>query len=353
MPLDAGALERSCGGVLRRHAALPARTRPFPATRSRPARRSPSAARRKRRCSARSRLRWAGDADRLRQHPRERRLVERGVRGRPEDGGAARRRRGAARPPAPLVSFESAGVALVYGRDETAIEAARRLADHLDITVLLTQPGDVAPPRATAFPVLQGTIAAPRGHLGAFELRIDDYAAARALLARQARVRSRAATARPRPATSSSTCRAALPLFPAHELRSGYLRADPRDPAAVERAMFEASHLVGTFDKPRYVNFHRASLRPLPLADHRLHALSRAVPDRSHRARRRPCGDRPVCLRRLRQLRRGLPDRRRRLRAAVRRRAAAHAAHAAARLPRSGGQRCRSCCSMTASMASR
>ena len=45
------------------------------------------------------------------------------------------------------------------------------------------------------------------------------------------------------------------PLFPAHDLRPGYLRADPRDAAAVARALFEAAHLVGTFDKPRYIDF--------------------------------------------------------------------------------------------------
>jgi ferredoxin len=46
-----------------------------------------------------------------------------------------------------------------------------------------------------------------------------------------------------------------MPLFPAHELRSGYLRADPRDPAAVERAIAEAGDLVGEFDKPRFIQF--------------------------------------------------------------------------------------------------
>ena len=48
---------------------------------------------------------------------------------------------------------------------------------------------------------------------------------------------------------------AGVPLFPGHDLRSGYLRANPRDPVAVERILFEASHLVGTFDKPRYIAF--------------------------------------------------------------------------------------------------
>ena len=67
-----------------------------------------------------------------------------------------------------FVAMESRGVALVYGRDAAAIEAARRLSDHLDITVLLTKPGEIAPPRATAFPVLKGTIVGATGHLGAF-----------------------------------------------------------------------------------------------------------------------------------------------------------------------------------------
>jgi len=45
------------------------------------------------------------------------------------------------------------------------------------------------------------------------------------------------------------------PLFPAPDLRDGYLRADPADPAAVLRAVLKARDLVGTFDKPRYVTF--------------------------------------------------------------------------------------------------
>ena len=61
-------------------------------------------------------------------------------------------------PPLSLVTLESAGVALIYGRDEVAIEAAQRLADRLDITVLLSRPADVTPRRTNEFPVLKGTI---------------------------------------------------------------------------------------------------------------------------------------------------------------------------------------------------
>ena len=61
-------------------------------------------------------------------------------------------------PPISLVTLESSGVALIYGRDEVAVEAAQRLADRLDITVLLTKPGDVTPRRTNEFPVLKGTV---------------------------------------------------------------------------------------------------------------------------------------------------------------------------------------------------
>lgn len=157
-------------------------------------------------------------------------------------------------PPVAVVSYKSEGVALLYGGDEIAIEAGRRLADHLDVTVLLHRPGEVVPPRGTEFPVFRGTIAGAKGHLGAFELRVDDFA--------QPAPSSRARLVfGPSRDGASSRCdlivdlSGGAPLFPADDLRSGYLRADPRDRAAVERVIFEASHLVGEFDKPRYVTY--------------------------------------------------------------------------------------------------
>jgi ferredoxin len=157
-------------------------------------------------------------------------------------------------PPTPLVSLESEGVILIYGRDERALEAAGLLKDRLDVTVLLTRPGDVAPPRVTEVPIVTGTIVAAKGHLGAFELTIDGYAAA------LPSSRGRLAFAPGRDG-AVSRCDIVLdlsggaPLFPAADLREGYLRADPRDEAAVLRAVMKAGDLVGTFDKPRYVTF--------------------------------------------------------------------------------------------------
>ena len=102
--------------------------------------------------------------------------------------------------------------------------------------------------------MLKGTIRNARGHLGAFELDIDDYALP------QPSSRAKLVFGPSRDG-ATSTCDLILdlsggaPLFPAHELRPGYLRADPRDRAAVERAIADAGGLVGTFDKPRFIQF--------------------------------------------------------------------------------------------------
>ncbi len=157
-------------------------------------------------------------------------------------------------PETPFVPLTSDGVTLLYGRDERTIEAANLLKDHLDITVLIKPNAEIGPPRVTEFPVVKGTIRAAKGYLGAFELTVDDYA------------------------TSSPSSRGTLefghsrngamsrcdilvdlsggpPLFAAADLRDGYLRADPNDPAAVLRAVLKARDLTGTFDKPRYIAF--------------------------------------------------------------------------------------------------
>jgi ferredoxin len=157
-------------------------------------------------------------------------------------------------PATPIVSYRSEGVTLVYGRDETAIEAARQLADRLNLTVLLTRPGEVVPPATTTFPVVKGTIVRARGHLGDFELTVDDYAAP------APSSRARLVFGTPRDGAKSRCdvildLAGATPLFPAPHKRPGYLRADPRDPVAVQKAIFKAAELVGQFDKPRFVTF--------------------------------------------------------------------------------------------------
>jgi ferredoxin len=157
-------------------------------------------------------------------------------------------------PAYPFVALKSDGVILIYGRDEVAVEAGQLLADHLDVTVMITKPAQITPPATTLFPIVKGTIRNARGHLGAFELTVDDYA--------RPRPSSRGALVFEAPRNGlTSRCDIVLdlsggtPLFPAHDLRDGCLRADPRDPAAMLRAVLKARDLVGSFDKPKYVNF--------------------------------------------------------------------------------------------------
>ena len=157
-------------------------------------------------------------------------------------------------PDIPFVPMTSEGITLIYGRNEQAIEAANLLKDQLDVTVLIRPDAKLAPSRVTEFPVVKGVVRAAKGYLGAFEITVDDYAA-------------------PNPSSraefefghgrngATSRCDIFIDLsgdsslFPAGDLRDGYLRADPRDPATVLRAVLKARDLTGTFDKPRYITF--------------------------------------------------------------------------------------------------
>ena len=155
--------------------------------------------------------------------------------------------------PAPTLTLQSEGRCLVYGAAEPALEAARRLADRLAVTVLALPGTDAVPPATGAFPLLSGTVRRLSGHLGAFRAEVLGLAAAAPS--------SRGGLRFLRPAAEPALLEADLvldltggtPLLTAHGKRDGYLRADPRDPAGVAAALLEATALVGEFEKPRYV----------------------------------------------------------------------------------------------------
>lgn len=155
--------------------------------------------------------------------------------------------------PAPMVRLESDGIILVYGRDEAAIEAGDLLKEHLDVTVLIAPPAVIAPPRHSDYPIAKGRISSVKGHLGAFDLVVDEFAEA-------APSSRRVLTFGPSRSNARSTCDIVLDLtggpalLPA-DLRDGYLRADPGSPAAILQAVLKARDLVGTFEKPRYITF--------------------------------------------------------------------------------------------------
>jgi ferredoxin len=156
------------------------------------------------------------------------------------------------------VQLKSEGVVLIYGVDETAIEAGRMLADKLDVTVLLAPGVEIVPHAVWDFPVLQGRVRNAAGYLGAFEVVVDDFAAPLP----SSRTSFRFGAGRD---GAVSTCDIFLDLsggtslFPADHVRDGYIRADPRDRATLATALMKAGDLVGEFDKPRYVDY-RADL---------------------------------------------------------------------------------------------
>ncbi len=157
-------------------------------------------------------------------------------------------------PDARSTTVESEGVVLVYGKDERAVEVGNLLKDHLDVTVLIKSPAALPPPARTEFPLAKGVLRSVKGHLGAFALSIDDFAhprpSSRAQLAFEAA--RNGAQSRCDILVDVSGERA---LLPAHDLRDGYLRADPDDREAVLQAVLKARDLVGTFEKPLYINF--------------------------------------------------------------------------------------------------
>jgi len=158
--------------------------------------------------------------------------------------------------PAQAVTMESGGLAVVYGAGEYALEAARRLASRMDVTCIVRPGAEIAPPKLNDTPVFKGAAVRAQGHLGAYEITFTDFAAANPS--------SRGGLDFPEAGGSEKTLTCDVivdlsgqpPLFPAPGRREGYFRADPASPALVERALFEAADMTGTFEKPKYVRLN-------------------------------------------------------------------------------------------------
>jgi len=152
--------------------------------------------------------------------------------------------------PVRALDVTSSGTCLVIGPGEVAGEAASALSVTLAVTLLLTD--DSAPPADREIDTIRGHIRTASGALGGFALTIDGLA--------RVIPSGRCGFAMSAPRDGAKTeCDVILdlsggtPLFPAPEKREGYLRADPGSAAAVATAVRQASHMVGTFEKPVYV----------------------------------------------------------------------------------------------------
>ncbi len=157
-------------------------------------------------------------------------------------------------PDASSVSMISNGVLLVLGRDDTAVEAAKRIAHRMDVTVILEGGADVVPPAVMDVPIFAGAIKGAKGHLGAFELRVENFRPAAAASTSKLEF-----TGLGEAGTSNADLildlRGGTPLFPAPEKRDGYFNPDPKNPALVMEALLQLTDMVGEFEKPRYVDY--------------------------------------------------------------------------------------------------
>ncbi len=156
-------------------------------------------------------------------------------------------------PETPTKDVVSEGTCLVLGRGEVVLPVAERLSDTLAVTCLLTDaPDDLSPDGR--FDVTSGGLKRAMGALGGLEIEVDAF--------RELRPGGRGAGVfGPAKDGVKSACdiildlRGAGPLFPADHKREGYVRADPGDPLAVERAVAKARDLQGVFEKPLYIRF--------------------------------------------------------------------------------------------------
>lgn len=152
------------------------------------------------------------------------------------------------------VDVISTGTCLIIGGD-AALTAANALCEMLAVTVLL--PDAALVPTSRQFDCVVGKVKRISGALGGFTTTFDAL--------QQVHPAGRGAFELSTPQDNvSSECDVVLDLsggtsfVPAPDKREGYLRADPVHPPSVAKAVFEASHLIGTFEKPLYVRLEES-----------------------------------------------------------------------------------------------
>ena len=158
------------------------------------------------------------------------------------------------KPAVTTLEIQSEGHCLVIGSGQIALDAATRLAKRLNVTLFLANSEPVTLPVHNEIVIFVGKIRSIRGHLGAFHASAEHVA--------QVRPSSRAEinldALHPEielPFDIILDLDGGSPMVPAHNKRDGYLRADPGDPLAVERLLFDATDLIGVFEKPRYIDY--------------------------------------------------------------------------------------------------
>ena len=138
---------------------------------------------------------------------------------------------------------------------DAVMQAARDLCQTLAVTVLVPNAEHI--PVDRKFDCVVGTVRNAAGALGGFTLKIDSL--------QQVIVGGRGSFALSEPQDgAASQCDIIVdlsrhnPMFPAHEKREGYLRADPTHVPSLAKVVFAASQLIGTFEKPLYVRLEES-----------------------------------------------------------------------------------------------
>ena len=192
------------------------------------------------------------------------------------------------------------------GCDERAVEAGHLLKEHL--APVIEAPGHRGPAANQRIPGREGRSGRPRD--ASAPLR------SRSMILREQR-RPRAAHSWLPAVRAMARCprcdivldvSGGVPLFPAAELRDGYLRAESRDPAALLGAA-ASPRSRRSFDKPGMSLSANISARTRA-PDRRLHALPRSMPGRRHHTGGQPRRRGRQPMRRLRPVYRCVSDRR-------------------------------------------
>ena len=145
----------------------------------------------------------------------------------------------------------SHGACFIFGEPEAVLRAAESLKDQLALTLLFENIDDA--PDDRSFDVILGSLRKVSGALGGFQIEVDQA---------QFLIPSGKGAYKYGPPKDGGQAECdivldlsgAAPKVAAPDKREGYLRADPKDPIAVARAILEAGQLIGTFEKPLYVN---------------------------------------------------------------------------------------------------
>lgn len=155
------------------------------------------------------------------------------------------------RSPDRQIDLRSSGRTVVLGAGQMALDVAHSLAERLDVILVLEAADDIVLPVTRPFPVYFARTPQASGAIGRFKIVFEHLA--EVLPWSRGDV---ALSPLPNPMLDADLIldlseRAAL--FPDHQRRTGYLKADGRVQGQVARACFEITGLIGPLAKPVYV----------------------------------------------------------------------------------------------------